>query len=797
MPARFAASTLREHRRRGGGWVLGLLLVSSLKPAWAQTPPERPALSSSAANRAPSAPTGLQRLVLPLVTNGSPRDPVTAWIGDNALWLKVEDLVNGGMLEGKVPRERIRMIRDQAHVRLQELADLLEYRFNEAELSLVVDLRQETMTVNAVNLLQRPAAPSDRPAPVSAAYLNYSLVGASGTAPTLLTEWAASYRGHSLLAQWVRDGQGRSYRGPVSLSLNEPEQKRQWVLGDTQWPGTSLLPGLSLGGVSVRRFYDFEPGIVTTPTMGLRGFATTPSTVEIQVNGAVVSQRPIPAGPFELTGILAQAGSNEVVAIIRDAFGRETRLSGESLYGSPLLLQPGLSTFALAMGQQRVGGTGPAPAYGDTVVAGQFNVGLRPWLTVGAAAQAAPDHVAAGGEMTATGRWGEWSGQVAGTRTPEGSGVALALSYRLSTPQWSMQAATVRRQRRFAEIGAVDTGQERLLEQTEFSLGRRLGGVDWALRYSQRLTTAPGRSQRWSLAASRRWSSHLNTQLEWSRQTGAITETAVSLMASYSLDPEHSLTTIARREGGRWSGSADVTRTPQTAFRTGYRLSHSWAGDGRTRQSAVVTRDTRLAQLELQASHEAGRTQGAWRVSGAVVAVDDTVGLTPPVRDAVVLVQVPDAPQVPVRVEGREVGQTDERGRLLVPGLSSYSRQRVSIDTDALPLSYEVGTVEQRVSAPLRGAAVANFEVKVYRATMGRILDPEGKPFVNAVLILPDGRRVATGTAGDFVIEGAAPSGTARVERPGAQHSGCTVRFPAPASDRSAFVRMGALPCTP
>jgi outer membrane usher protein FimD/PapC len=92
---------------------------------------------------------------------------------------------------------------------------------------------------------------------------------------------------------------------------------------------------------------------------------------------------------------------------------------------------------------------------------------------------------------------------------------------------------------------------------------------------------------------------------------------------------------------------------------------------------------------------------------------------------------------------------------------------------------------------------VAQFEVKVYRATSGRILDPDGQPFVNGVLVLPDGRRIPTGTAGDFVVEGEAPAGTARVERPGARHSGCTVRFPEPTPNAPGFVRWGALPCTP
>jgi outer membrane usher protein len=150
-----------------------------------------------------------------------------------------------------------------------------------------------------------------------------------------------------------------------------------------------------------------------------------------------------------------------------------------------------------------------------------------------------------------------------------------------------------------------------------------------------------------------------------------------------------------------------------------------------------------------------------------------------------------------VRVEGRLAGETDASGRLVVNSLSSYSGQRVTIDAEALPPDWEVGDVEQRVSTPLRGGAVVRFEAQVYRATAGRLLDPEGKPVGSATLVLPDGRRIATATGGEFVVEGDPPRGVATVLRPG-QGPECRVRFDERAPVAGApITRLGELRCTP
>jgi outer membrane usher protein len=732
-----------------------------------------------------------------LNVNGTAREPIVALIKGIDIWMSVADLESVGLLPGRISPDLIRMLRGSPYVRLADTPALLTHTFDPADLTLTVDLKADAMRVNSIGFAD--AKPPAQPASsyTSSAYVNYALAGTDQGRPSLSLEATGSMRGHTLQGLFTRDSEGRSYRGAVSLSINDEPTKRQLILGDSLWTGTGLLGSVPIGGMTLQSFFGFEPGFISTPTLDVRGYAATPSTVDVLVNGTLVGQRQIPAGPFELGSILAQAGQNNVSAVVRDAFGRETTISGNSLYGSPVLLRPGLSTFSVSVGRLRQDRAGQGPAYAEPVLMAQVSLGVANSVTAGAGAQASRDLQAISGQLATTGDWGELATQLARSHSATGDGVALALSYRLSAPVWGLGAAFAKRQRNFAELSSPTLLADRVLQSGELSIGRRFFTVDWGLRLTATSNALSQSTRRLSLTATRRWNERLFTVLELTRSAGQFADTSLFLLASYALDASTTVSLAASRASGQSSRTLELSQSPQQARSMGYRLSNTWATDGSQRQFAQVSRDTRLGDFQLQASHAAGQSQYSWRAAGALALIDGVAAATTPIRDAFALVRVPSAPQVPVLVEGRFVGQTNDNGALLVPALGSYSRQRISIDTEALPLDYEVGEVERRVSPPLRGGEVVKFDVKVYRASTGRLLEPGGKPIASAVIVLGDGRRVSTGTVGDFVVEGDPPQGEAKVERPGQSANPCRVRFAVLPGRPATVQRLGELRCEP
>ena len=755
--------------------------------------PDASAETVALAASTPAVPAGAQPVVVPLTANGTPREPLRVLVHDADVWMAVEDLQAIGMLAAHVPLSRVRALAGAAWLNLSECTDLLDYRFDLGELTLQVDLQPQVMAVNSVAIGARSAG--ERKGRATSAYLNYSFTGGTGVSPGVFLEGVTSFRGHTFTGYLTHDGAGRTYRGPLTVMLNQEQSLRQVLLGDSLWSGTGLLGAVPIGGVTWQTYFAFEPGFVATPTLDMRGVATTPSTVDILVNGSLVGRQQIPAGPFQLGNIIAQAGSNNVTAIVRDAFGRETQVGSSGYYGSPLLLQPGLSTFAVSAGRIRQERIGAGPAYGDFAAMGQGLLGITHNLTAGAGVQVSADTRVVSGQLTTTNAAGEFSGELAHGRDGDDGGLALALSYRLGTTNWSVSANMMRRQRGFREL-AWFSGLDQVLRADDLSLGRNWLGIDWSLRFGARSTASGDRLRRLSLSATQRWTSQLTTSIELARSSGSLADTSVFLLASYMLDPVHSAYVGVARYGGEASMTLDVVRARQEALSTGWRLATGWTPQGGDRQSLQVVRDTAFGDYELQAGRGGSGNYHTWRASGSLLTVGGEVGAAPPIGDAFALVRVPDGPDVPVMLEGRLAGRTGADGTLVVPGLSSYSGQRISIDADALPIDFQVGAVERRISAPLRGGELVEFEASRYRASSGRLLDAQGHPIAGATIALADGRRVATGTSGDFAVEGEPPRGTARVARPGGGAS-CTVQFPAAAASAAAVQRLGELRCVP
>lgn len=738
----------------------------------------------------------MQPLVVPLTVNGTAREPVVVLVQGDDIWMATSELEAAGLLPGRIPQGLTRTLRGAPHVRLQDATGLLAHRFDQALLTLDINLQPDAMAVNAVDIGASGQIARGGGSRASSAYLNYSFSGTQGSAPSLFVEGVGSMGGHTFQAYITRDSEGRTFRGPVSLLFNSEDSRRQLVAGDALWNGTGLLGSVPVGGLTWQSYFGFDPAFVTTPTLDLRGYAATPSTVDVLVNGTLVGQRQIPAGPFELGNIVAQAGSNNVTAVVRDAFGRETRFSGGSFYGSPVLLRPGLTSYAVSIGRLRQDRAAQGPSYGDQVFLAQAARGFDRDVTAGIAVQASRQFKAVAGQVAATSDWGEFGVELAHSRTSGTDGLALQMSYRLSTPVWGIGAAVTRRQRGFSDLGAATYLAGRTLRSDELSIGRRYLGIDWSFRLTAAEAAGSTVTRRISLAASRRFGDRLTTILELARSTGALPDTSIFLLASWSLESGQVLSLASTRASGRMSTTIDVARVPQEALSTGYRLSSAWAADGSRRQFAQVTRDTTFGDYEVQASHSSGQTQLGWRASGAVLAIGGQAFAVPPIRDSFALVRVPGAPLVPVHVEGRFAGKTNGRGELIVPDIGAYSRQRVTIDTNGLPLDYEVGSVERRVSPPLRGGEIVEFEVKLYRAVTGRVVDANGKAAGSSIIVLGDGRRIATGTSGDFVVDGDPPRGEARVERSG-QAAACRIRFPVLAKDTEPVLRLGELRCTP
>lgn len=146
------------------------------------------------------------------------------------------------------------------------------------------------------------------------------------------------------------DDSYRFYRQGVRAIYDEPGSYRRWSAGDLRLAGTPLLPTPLIAGVAVqksRRIFDpFYP----TGALGGRQIAiTSPSTVDILVNGAPYRSIELQPGRYDLSELPVEFGANNIQLVVRDAAGRR-EVTDLDLFFDPLDVIAGEDEYSAAVG---------------------------------------------------------------------------------------------------------------------------------------------------------------------------------------------------------------------------------------------------------------------------------------------------------------------------------------------------------------------------------------------------------------------------------------------------------------
>lgn len=514
----------------------------------------------------------------------------------------------------------------------------------------------------------------------------------------------------------VDSRQGGEYRRGVTTWQRDDLDRRLTVQAGDVF-ATTRTGSVNLGGVRVSK----DPGALdpftpTYPVPFLGGIALDASTVEVLANESRVLNTDVGRGQFRVDGSVLSPGANQTQVVVRDRFGRENVLTDARVYVSPTLLRPDLTTWDVAVGQVRQ----DENAYGPLGASGTFATGLSDRWTLRGSAQADEDGQANAtlGLVTALGSWGTLDME-AGQST--GGGQRWAVGYHYQGPRFG---ARLDHERNEGFWRLSSTAAPQALERTRASffyrptrsLSVRAGYTD--LVYPRSTTSFADVGVQW-----RQGRHHLSGGVlrDFERS-----DTRLELGYAYAFDrgrvsanarvsPEH--------ESVGLRGSARTTLAGHD-LHVGLDLEDGTSGQ-RARASANWMTPVGFAQTNVE--HRFGRTDLTAAFSGAVHA--DVSGVSFLQRaESFVVVDVPGQANVPVRVQGRVVGQTNAKGRLVVGDLMPLSPVHVQVDERALPMGASIGEADKTLMAGRKAGMHLTFPLvtdgaRTFRLT-GTAMEP-------------------------------------------------------------------------
>ena len=358
-------------RRFAGRIALGILalgLAAFARTAAAQPPTLVAALGAS----------GPETIVAQITLNEQKKGQFFVTVIDGRFLARTEDLKAIGLTSA---RGQTRTSGGEEYVWVDSIAGL-RATFDEARLSLDLVADPKLLPETTVDLWsgrgERVYYPDN-----ASAFFNYDIAysgGNTGAPDGFSTTTQVGARVGDLL--FLNDSTCSaisSDRGCVRLTTSLIHDRRETlvrtIVGDFGFASGYLGTTFSMGGLSYSKLYDIDPYFIRYPQQSLTGQLRTPSEVDVYIDGQRVRTLRLPAGDFDLRNITQATGYRSVDLVIRDAFGREQRVS-TSFYSSERSLKAGLHEYSYNVGALRENFGVESNDYGPLAFAGFHRYGV-------------------------------------------------------------------------------------------------------------------------------------------------------------------------------------------------------------------------------------------------------------------------------------------------------------------------------------------------------------------------------------------------------------------------------------
>lgn len=743
--------------------------------------------------------------------------------------VKLEDLKSMGF---KQPAGALVLLDGEPHISLKSMSGV-SFAFDEKRLTLNITADPQLLPGQALNLrtAQRStgAIPHD-----NSVFFNYALSSSktdsvSGNGVGFAGELGGRFNDYLLLSDGstiqAANGQRKFVRLMSSVTHDDRESLRRIVAGDFYTPSRELSGGVNLGGISISKLYGLNPYFTQFPMQSVSGKVTTPSDLEVYLDGQRIRSEKLNPGEFELRDLLAYGGSRNVQLVLRDAFGRVQEFS-YSFYFSDQPLRQGLHEYSYNLGALRRDYGAASNHYGPTAFSMFHRYGVTDALTLGLRAEGTGKFYNAGPSATVVlGSAGVVNLALAASSVSDHQGAAGFAAYNYQAKSWSLGMSLRRDWGDYATLGDPPTITDRKYEASVAASYYLPGRGTVSLSHSD-LSARNG-----MLASSATPTQPFNLLPLGNRRVTALSYSAplvsgrISLQASLSrikdtesrneafvgliffLDKDYSAAANYRGDRNTQSQSLQLTKNQPIGEGLGYLLSADRATNSGTENSQLNSRiqynaPAAILQGEFGRNRDGGQTANNYRVSvaGGLAYVGGELALGRPVTESFGIVKVGELPGVAVAVNGQPIGKTDTQGKVFVPTLTPYFDNDVSIAPESVPIEYSIPAAVKKVSPSLRSGAVIDFGVTRIQAFSGKLTSRQAGVTkaveFQAISLNAEGKAqvLQTGRGGEFYIENLKPgSYPATVLLEG---KSCGFELKIPRSDDT-FVELGELVCRP
>jgi outer membrane usher protein len=730
-----------------------------------------------------SSPKDTTQIVVSFIINTQPKGDFFAELDDESnLYITVEDAKT---LQLQYTEDRIVVIRqDEQFVPLSAFLDVT-YTFDENKLTVAIIGKTTESGKTATDLFSLRAAAKNIYFPrETSAFINYGLNYAYGSIGGFQSFSVSNKVGFKTGDVFVTSDslytKTETNDNFVRLQSSATYERRgdlQWlVMGDQYANSGNLGSTVNMGGIGFSKVYRLDPYFITQPVMDLTGSVIFPTEAEIYLNGVLIGKEQISPGSFELKNLYSYTGSHNIEVVLKDPFGNEQRISYLAYFSSQML-RKGLHEYSYNVGFLREQYGTESNKYGDAVFSAFHRYGVTNKLNVGVRAEGTEGIYNAGISTSfAIPRLGFFNLSLAGSST-EGDVLGGAVSLQHSLQMGSFNTNLLLRgfTRDYATISSLPTENSKEYE-LNVGAGLLLNPIgSFSLNYAESSTFKGIDTRVFSLNYSRSLYKSISLFATGSATRTTDADTNYSGFVGLNFALGRNIRGSAQVSGGSGDVNTETIQIQKdipVGEGFGYRASLNRSetpANTTTAFNPYVQYNARYGIYSANAVILDSSTGGASEsynlsAAGSVVYAGGFFGVSRPVSDSFGIVAFnKKVPGASVLNNGQEIGKTGSFSTMVVPTLSSYGQNKITLDTKNIPIDYSISDVNKMISPSLWSGSCVYFDAQQVRALTGSLfIEKEGKktPLEYVDVSMKAGEKMITfptGKGGEFYVENTLP----------------------------------------
>ena len=630
-------------------------------------------------------------------------------------------------------------IEQTAYVNLNEIMGL-SYQYDDLNQKIVMQVPVDRLKGRGQYGYKRPAIAEINPEQMKVgSILNYSIFTQYNEDIFTANGWNelrvfGLFNGLFSISGNYQYNEHESIKGKVLDTYWEKDFPNKLIrvrLGDTQSSALPWTRSTRLSGLSLSKNFALQPYNTITPLMSFKGQVALPSQVDLIINGIKQFSQDVAPGQFDIQTAPSITGAGNAQMVITDINGQQQTVN-LSLYQGKNLIAEGLHDWSINLGYLKLNYGLTSFDYGDDLAfSGNYRYGLSNKMTLQAHAELTHGLEQAG--LGSIYQLGYQAGVVnisyAYSHANTQNGHLLGLGYNWNSSIFSLSYNALRQFGQFNDIASLNgTGFAKKSDQIYLGISTKIGQLGGS--YLQQKYEEQEDNEyllfNWSYVLPKR----INLGFSYSHNL-INKDNGYYLSLNIPWVNRNSATTSIQRSNAVNQFSINVLHAvDQDQGGLGVQLTANKTDQYSLLQSQFdYLSSFGLTQLNVQhmQSDQQNRTNAYASFNGGLVVLKDTILPTRLSNGAFAVVSTNHVPNVPVQLENRLIGETNNRGYLLLNNLNPYQHNSVTISALNLPLDLKIEMTQQDVVPYQASGAFVVFPIYKVKSVQFQAVDQEEK----------------------------------------------------------------------